>query len=137
MGRWSELVQPPTLQAERSDTGRAATWLELFFDLAFIFVIAELALALGKDLTPGGVRDFTVLFFTDGVVEERMPDGEQFGVARLRDLVERAGAEAGSLQETVRRLSHALMAARDGRTTDDATLLLIEWAGPGRHDELP
>jgi serine phosphatase RsbU (regulator of sigma subunit) len=78
-----------------------------------------------------------VLFFTDGVVEERMPDGEQFGVARLRDLVERAGAEAGSLQETVRRLSHALMAARDGRTTDDATLLLIEWAGPGRHDELP
>ena len=63
MGRWSELVQPPTLQAQRSDTGRAATWLELFFDLAFIFVIAELALALGKDLTPGGVRDFTVLFF--------------------------------------------------------------------------
>jgi hypothetical protein len=78
-----------------------------------------------------------VLFFTDGVVEERMPDGEQFGVPRLRDLVGRAGAEAGSVQETVRRLSHALMAARDGRTTDDATLLLVEWTGPGLHDKLP
>jgi hypothetical protein len=78
-----------------------------------------------------------VLFFTDGVVEERMADGEQFGEARLRDLVERAGAEAGSVQETVRRLSHALMAARDGRTTDDATLLLVEWAGPGQESELP
>jgi hypothetical protein len=78
-----------------------------------------------------------VLFFTDGVIEERLASGEQFGEARLRDLVGRAGAESGSVQETVRRLSHALMAARDGRTTDDATLLLMEWAGPDRDEELP
>ena len=62
LARWSDLVQPPSLQAERSDTGRGATWLELFFDLAFVLVVAELALALSKDITLGGARDFVVLF---------------------------------------------------------------------------
>jgi hypothetical protein len=38
--------------------------------------------------------------------------------------------------ETVRLLSHTLMAARGGRTSDDASLLLVEWRGPPRDDEL-
>ena len=38
--------------------------------------------------------------------------------------------------ETVRLLSHALVAARGGRTSDDASLLLVEWRGPPRDDEL-
>jgi serine phosphatase RsbU (regulator of sigma subunit) len=77
-----------------------------------------------------------VLFFTDGVVEERLPGGEQFGEARLRELIEQTTADGLSAAETVRRLSHALMAARDGRTSDDASLLLLEWKGPPRDDEL-
>ncbi|MGY1730366.1 PP2C family protein-serine/threonine phosphatase [Geodermatophilus sp. SYSU D01045] len=77
-----------------------------------------------------------VLFFTDGVVEERLEGGEQFGEARLRELLERTSAEGLAAAETVRRLSHALMAARAGRTSDDASLLLVEWKRPPRDDEL-
>ncbi|MGY1742063.1 MULTISPECIES: PP2C family protein-serine/threonine phosphatase [unclassified Blastococcus] len=77
-----------------------------------------------------------VLFFTDGVVEERLDDGEQFGEARLRELIEATTTEGLSAAESVRRLSHALMAARAGRTSDDASLLLVEWQRPPRDDEL-
>ncbi|RFU19816.1 PP2C family protein-serine/threonine phosphatase [Geodermatophilus marinus] len=77
-----------------------------------------------------------VLFFTDGVVEERLDGGEQFGDRRLRELIEQTTADRLAAPETVRRLSHALTAAREGRTSDDATLLLVEWKSPPRDDEL-
>ena len=77
-----------------------------------------------------------VLFFTDGVVEERLAGGEQFGEDRLRSLIERTTAADLTCAESVRRLSHALMAARSGRTSDDASLLLLEWKGPPWDDEL-
>lgn len=70
-----------------------------------------------------------VLFFTDGLIEEHRDGGEQFGETRLADLIERASQDGGAVQETVRRLSHALMLERGGVTTDDATLLLLEWRG--------
>ena len=77
-----------------------------------------------------------VLFFTDGVVEERLEDGHQFGEKRLRELVEQTAADQLSVAETVRLLSHTLMDARGGRTSDDASLLLVEWRGAPRDDEL-
>lgn len=80
-------------------------------------------------------RGDRVLFFTDGLIEEHREGGEEFGETRLRDLVERAGHDGGPVQETVRRLSHALMLERGGVTSDDATLLLLEWRG-GTADHL-
>jgi serine phosphatase RsbU (regulator of sigma subunit) len=77
-----------------------------------------------------------VLLFTDGVVEERVDGGTQFGEARLREMLEATSAEGLPASETVRRLSHALMTARLGRTSDDASLLLLEWKGPPPEDEL-
>jgi len=68
-----------------------------------------------------------VLFFTDGITEERMTGGEQFGEDRLIDQLERAEQGGGPVQQTVRRLSHALMRGRGGATSDDATLFLLEW----------
>jgi low temperature requirement protein LtrA len=53
------LVRPPSLQ---TDEERSASRLELFFDLAFVLVVAELASGLGKDLTPRGVLIFAGLF---------------------------------------------------------------------------
>jgi len=76
-----------------------------------------------------------VLFFTDGIIEERMTGGGQFGEDRLIDQLERAEQGGGSVQDTVRRLSHALMRERDGATSDDATLFLLEWRG-GTADHL-
>ncbi|MEP6762641.1 MAG: PP2C family protein-serine/threonine phosphatase [Sporichthyaceae bacterium] len=80
-------------------------------------------------------RGDRVLFFTDGLIEEHREGGEQFGETKLRDLIERAGHDGGPVQETVRRLSHALMLERGGVTSDDATLLLLEWRG-GTADHL-
>jgi serine phosphatase RsbU (regulator of sigma subunit) len=77
-----------------------------------------------------------VLFFTDGVVEERLPDGAQFGEHRLRQFIEDAALHELPPAETVRLLSHELLKGRGGRTTDDASLLMVEWTGPPRDDEL-
>jgi serine phosphatase RsbU (regulator of sigma subunit) len=77
-----------------------------------------------------------VLFFTDGDVEERLPGGEQFGEERLREVIEETTAADLTCADSVCLLSHTLMAARSGRTSDDASLLLLEWKGPPRDDEL-
>ncbi len=83
-----------------------------------------------ESLQPGD----KVLFYTDGVVEERGPDGEVFGLERLVDHVTRALTDERTLPETIRVLSAALLRARDGRTSDDATLLMVEWPGPDAPD---
>lgn len=74
-------------------------------------------------------RGDRVLFFTDGAFEEHQPGGQQFGMERLVDFVERAGQVGEGVQEMVRGLSHALALARGGVTTDDTTLFLVEWRG--------
>ena len=75
-----------------------------------------------------------VLFFTDGITEEHQAGGELFGEARLIDVLEQVSQDGGSVQETVRRLSHALKRARREVTNDDATLFLLEWrAGSADH----
>jgi hypothetical protein len=80
-------------------------------------------------------RGDRVLFFTDGVTEEHRPGGEQFGQERFISFVEHAGRTGDSVQEMVRTLSHSLTRARGGATTDDATLLVVEWRG-GSADHL-
>ena len=55
----SGLLRPPGV---RSDEGRSASWLELFFDLAFVLVVAEIAGALAKDLSWHGFLTFAGLF---------------------------------------------------------------------------
>lgn len=78
-----------------------------------------------EDLEPGD----RVVFFTDGVVEERSAAGEQFGEDRLIELLEREMTSGRPAIEALRRLSRSLLEARDGQTTDDATILLVEWRG--------
>ncbi|KIQ62864.1 phosphatase [Kitasatospora griseola] len=68
-----------------------------------------------------------VLCFTDGLVEEREPGGEQFGEEQLIDWVNRVERSQAGVRAVVRALSHVLKEQRGGRTSDDATLFLIEW----------
>ncbi len=82
-------------------------------------VISERSLARGD----------RVLFFTDGVIEEDRASGGEPGETRLRKLVEQISTNKDPVQETVRLLSRALMLERGGVTSDDATLLLLEWRG--------
>lgn len=49
-------------RAEDRDQSRHATWLELFFDLVFVFAIAELAHVLYSDLSWWGIAGFAGLF---------------------------------------------------------------------------
>ena len=74
-------------------------------------------------------RGDRVLFFTDGLLEEHLPGGAEFGEAQMRRLVEQVEADGVRVQESVRRLSRLLMQARGGTTSDDSTLLLLEWSG--------
>jgi low temperature requirement protein LtrA len=55
----SGLVRAPSLQ---TDEERGASRLELFFDLAFVLVVAELTGALGADLSVRGLLVFAGLF---------------------------------------------------------------------------
>jgi low temperature requirement protein LtrA len=55
------LVRPPDLQTGED---RTASRLELFFDLAFVLVVAELAIALRDDVTLQGELRFAGLFAT-------------------------------------------------------------------------
>ena len=77
------------------------------------------------DLEPGD----GVLLYTDGVIEARTPDGEFFGLERLADLAEREAASGQPAEELVRRLVQAVLEHQGGGLRDDATLLLVQWAG--------
>jgi hypothetical protein len=79
-----------------------------------------------ETLQPGD----SVLLYTDGVVEARTDDGEEFGSERLADLLEREAAAESSPEETLRRLVRSVLEHQSGELRDDATLLLLRWAGP-------
>ncbi len=69
----------------------------------------------------------TLLFYTDGAVEARDPEGRLFGVHRLIDLAERHARAGLPAAETLRRLSHAVVEHQKGEAQDDTTLMLVEW----------
>jgi hypothetical protein len=78
------------------------------------------------DLEP----DDAVLLYTDGVTEAHAPGGEPFGLGRLTDFLERESAGAHEAEELLRRLVRAVLDHQGGQLRDDATLLLLRWAGP-------
>jgi serine phosphatase RsbU (regulator of sigma subunit) len=78
------------------------------------------------DLEPGDA----VLLYTDGVTEAHSPGGEQFGLGRLTDLLERESSGGHEPEELLRRLVRAVLDHQDGELRDDATLLLLRWDGP-------
>ena len=78
------------------------------------------------DLEPGDA----VLLYTDGVTEAHSPGGEQFGLGRLTDLLERESACGHEPEELLRRLVRAVLDHQGGQLRDDATLLLLRWASP-------
>jgi hypothetical protein len=103
-------------------------------------VVAELSSAavlpfgLGDPAPEPGVEqlepDDVVLLYTDGVTEARTPDGEQFGLDRLADLLEREAASGRESGELLRRLVQSVLDHQAGDLRDDATLLLVQWTGP-------
>ncbi|MER5465802.1 PP2C family protein-serine/threonine phosphatase [Streptomyces sp. NPDC002668] len=69
------------------------------------------------------------LCFTDGLIEERQAGGEQFGEEQLIEITNLVVRDHTAVRAVARALSLALKLERGGVTSDDATLLLIEWRG--------
>ncbi len=78
-----------------------------------------------------------VLFYTDGLPEARLADGEFFGVERLGEFVEREAAAGHPAPETLRRLRRSVLAHQRGELQDDATAVLIEWRRGGERRLVP
>lgn len=74
-----------------------------------------------------------VLFFTDGVTESSTDDGGPLGVEHLIDLVGQHASDQLEVEEIVRRLARSVVDAHQGQPSDDATLVLMQWYGPGAH----
>ncbi len=71
----------------------------------------------------------SLLFYSDGVTEAR-PAGDrrdQFGVDRLKDLLERNLGVGLVASEVLRRTAGAVVAHRAEHLEDDATLVMLEW----------
>lgn len=70
-----------------------------------------------------------ILCFTDGLIEEHASGQEQFGEDQLIDWIHRLDQADRAVRTVARDLSHTLKRARGETTTDDATLVLVEWRG--------
>jgi hypothetical protein len=111
----------PLLLRDRSIVG------EIVSDPCTPFGVASRCEHLAEvSLQPGDV----VAFYTDGMVEGRARDGEEFGVHRLGDLLERESASGRPVEEILRRLVRSVLEHQDGALRDDATIVLLQWDGP-------
>lgn len=76
-----------------------------------------------ESLVPGDL----LLFYTDGLVEARRPDGEPFTFEEVGRFIEREVAAGLTAPETLRRIRHAILGREGADLRDDATALLAEW----------
>lgn len=79
----------------------------------------------GVTLEPGD----RVLWFTDGLIEEHESGQEEFGEDQLIDWVNQLEKADRGVRAVARDLSHTLKRARGEATSDDATLVVVEWRG--------
>jgi serine phosphatase RsbU (regulator of sigma subunit) len=112
---------PPLLLRER----KVVT--ELSIEPNLPFGLGDETAVVGKLTLQAG--DALVLY-TDGVVEAQTPTGEQFGLPRLIDHLEREALSESTAQETLRRLVRAVLDHRLGELRDDATMLMTKWLNP-------
>ena len=123
---WTNAAHPPPLMIRG---GRVVKALELPPTLPWGIGAMGGGSEIGtatESLEPGD----RVLFYTDGVTEGRMADGERFGVERLVDLVDQQDSPQTEPEEIIRRIVRAVLAHQQNRLTDDATLMLFQWNGP-------
>lgn len=71
-----------------------------------------------------------ILLYSDGVVESRNEEGQEFGLERFTDYIIRSTAAGQSAPEVLRLLIHAVLEHQHNELSDDATILMFEWQPP-------
>lgn len=134
--RWVPCGHPPPLLIRRDKVIKELIRKpQLPLGLAYLDRIRRRSRGAGEPSGPGAVPVCTerlepgdrVLLYTDGVTDGRAPDGTSFGLDRLSDFIVRHSSTGISAPETLRRLNHAIVEYQQGRLTDDATIVLVEW----------
>ncbi len=75
-------------------------------------------------LEPGDV----VVLYTDGITEARDHEGTFFGLERLIGQLERGAAAGLPAPETLRRVTHDVLAHQRGVLQDDASIVVAQWS---------
>lgn len=119
---WANAGHPPPLLLRDKRVARA---LECSPSLP-LGLGGECRQVVVESLEPGDV----VLFYTDGVIEGRSPEGEEYGIDRLARAWEQEWASERPPEEVLRRVVQAVSAFTDGPLRDDATVLQLCWYGP-------
>ena len=122
--QWATAGHPPPLHVRRASTlppvdvrPAAPLGLNDWVGAADVCEVVETSLEPGDSL----------LLYTDGVIEARDPNGEEFGEARLRDLLERESTSGREPAETLRRLVRSVLTHHGSRLRDDASTLYLRW----------
>ncbi|MGI8663554.1 MAG: PP2C family protein-serine/threonine phosphatase [Acidimicrobiales bacterium] len=71
-----------------------------------------------------------VMVYSDGVTDARTPDGELFGLDRLIDVTQSNASDLLAPTEMIRLVIRCVLEHRDAELADDATVVLLRWAGP-------
>lgn len=78
-----------------------------------------------------------LLMVTDGVLDAVDETGEPFGVGRLMELTERTAHDRLGLAELARAITRGVYHYQNGKLRDDASLLVLEYAGRAADDTPP
>lgn len=119
--RWVNAGHPPPLLIRG---GRLVKVLDTPPSTALGVPFGEPPQAPARETLEPGDR---IVLYTDGVIEARTADGQQFTAERLVEFIERQSDTGTSVPETLRRLRHAIMSHQQGWLQDDATVVLCEW----------
>jgi serine phosphatase RsbU (regulator of sigma subunit) len=85
-----------------------------------------------EQLEPGD----RLLLYTDGIIEGRSADDQPFGVERLTEFFVRHDDTRIPAPETLRQLNRAIVDYQQGRLSDDATIVMVEWRPDRPGDQL-
>lgn len=118
--RWIGAGHPPPMVIR---DGRRMRMLELSSVPPLGVHVPAQPVVAAESLEPGDL----LLFYTDGLVDARGPDGERFTLEAIARFVEREVAAGHTAPETLRRIRHAIIGRERAQLRDDASALLVEW----------